>query len=54
MQDFTYAAHLALDDERRRYYRMAELGQLVVRAEARRLENAARAARAKRLLPRKS
>src|SRR5579862_9552655 len=40
----------ALDDERRRYYRMTELGQLVVRAEARRLENAARAARAKRLL----
>ena len=44
----------ALDDERRRYYRMTDLGQLVVRAEARRLENAARAARAKRLLPRKS
>src|SRR5438477_11595863 len=43
----------ALDDERRRYYRLTELGQLVVRAEARRLENAARAARAKRLLPRK-
>src|SRR6266576_4396011 len=42
----------ALDDERRRYYRMTELGQLVVRAEARRLENAARAARAKRLLSR--
>jgi DNA-binding PadR family transcriptional regulator len=42
----------ALDDERRRYYRMTELGQLVVRAEARRLENAARAARAKRLLGR--
>src|SRR5579862_5946797 len=40
----------ALDDERRRYYRMTDLGQLVVRAEARRLENAARAARAKRLL----
>jgi DNA-binding PadR family transcriptional regulator len=40
----------ALDDERRRYYRMTELGQLVVRAEARRLEDAARAARAKRLL----
>ena len=40
----------ALDDERRRYYRMTDLGQLAVRAEARRLDNAARAARAKRLL----
>ena len=40
----------ALDDERRRYYRMTELGQLVARAEAHRLENAARAAKAKRLL----
>jgi DNA-binding PadR family transcriptional regulator len=40
----------SLDDERRRYYRMTDLGQLVVRAEARRLENATRAARAKRLL----
>src|SRR6266436_6189025 len=27
----------ALDDERRRYYRMTDLGQLVVHAEARRL-----------------
>src|SRR5438445_10662711 len=43
----------ALNDERRRYYRMTDLGQLVVRAEAQRLANAARAARAKRLLPRK-
>lgn len=40
----------ALDDERRRYYRMTDLGQLAVRAEAQRIENAARAARAKRLL----
>src|SRR5438309_8305307 len=40
----------ALDDERRRYYRMTNLGQLVVRAEAHRLANAAFAARAKRLL----
>src|SRR5713101_8311486 len=39
-----------LDDERRRYYSMTELGQLVVRAEAQRLANAVSAARAKRLL----
>src|SRR5713226_2198232 len=40
----------ALDDQRRRYYRMTGLGQLVVRAEAQRLANAVFAARAKRLL----
>src|SRR5258705_13412074 len=40
----------ALDDERRRYYRMTDLGQLVARAEAQRLANAVSAARAKRLL----
>src|SRR3984957_3369223 len=40
----------AMDDERRRYYRMTDLGQRVVRAEARRLANAVFAARAKRLL----
>jgi len=40
----------ALDDERRRYYRMTALGQRVVRAEAQRLANAVIAARAKRLL----
>ena len=39
-----------LDDERRRYYRMTDLGQMVVRAEAQRLANAVSAARAKRLL----
>lgn len=45
----------ALDDERRRYYRMTALGQRVVRAEAQRLRNAVIAARAKRLLsPRKA
>jgi DNA-binding PadR family transcriptional regulator len=45
----------ALDDERRRYYRMTALGQRVVRAEARRLANAVTAARAKQLLtPRKT
>jgi DNA-binding PadR family transcriptional regulator len=40
----------ALDDERRRYYRMTALGHRVVRAEAQRLENAVTAARTRRLL----
>jgi len=40
----------ALDDERRRYYRMTDLGHMAVRAEAQRLSNAVSAARAKRLL----
>src|ERR1700741_2703783 len=40
----------AIDDERRRYYHMTDLGQMVVRAEAQRLANAVSAARAKRLL----
>ncbi|MBZ5623074.1 MAG: PadR family transcriptional regulator [Acidobacteriia bacterium] len=42
----------ALDDQRRRYYRMTALGQRVVRAEAQRLANAVVAARSKRLLDR--
>lgn len=42
----------ALDDSRRRYYRMTHLGERVVRAEARRLAHAVAAARAKRLLGR--
>ncbi len=42
----------ALDDERRRYYRMTGLGQMVARAEAQRLANAVVAARSKRLLDR--
>ena len=37
----------ALDDERRRYYRMTSLGKRVVRAEAQRLAGAVMAARAK-------
>ena len=37
----------ALDDERRRYYRMTALGRQVVRAEAQRLAGAVNAARAK-------
>lgn len=40
-----------LDDERRRYYRMTELGQRVVRAEAERLATAVRAAKGKQCLP---
>ena len=38
---------LELDDERRRYYRMTDLGRSVVRAEARRLAEALTAARAR-------
>ena len=41
-----------LDDERRRYYRMTDLGGRTVRAEAQRLANAVTAARARRLLTR--
>ncbi len=40
----------ALDDERRRYYRLTNLGQRVVRAEAERLERLVNIARSKRLL----
>jgi DNA-binding PadR family transcriptional regulator len=40
----------ALDDERRRYYRMTTLGRRVVRAEAERLAGAVSAARSRRLL----
>jgi DNA-binding PadR family transcriptional regulator len=39
------------DDERRRYYRMTDLGRRVARAEARRLAAAVSAARSKKLLP---
>jgi DNA-binding PadR family transcriptional regulator len=41
-----------LDDERRRYYRLTDLGARTVRAEAERLASAVSAARAKRLLSR--
>jgi DNA-binding PadR family transcriptional regulator len=40
----------ALDDERRRYYRLTELGHRVATEEARRLESLVNAARSKRLL----
>ncbi len=41
----------ALDDERRRYYRLTDLGQRVAQAEAHRLEQLVRVAQSKRLLP---
>ena len=41
---------LELDDERRRYYRLTDLGGKVVRAEAARLARLVDAARAKRLV----
>jgi DNA-binding PadR family transcriptional regulator len=40
-----------LDDERRRYYRLTDLGRRVLGAEARRLEQLLRIAQAKRVLP---
>ena len=40
----------ALDDERRRYYRLTELGRQVAVAEAQRMEEALEQARAKNLL----
>jgi DNA-binding PadR family transcriptional regulator len=39
----------ALDDERRRYYRLKPLGQRTVRAEAERMANALAAAKTKRV-----
>jgi len=41
-----------LDDERRRYYRLTDLGFRVAGAEAQRLEQLVRSARAKKVLPR--
>ncbi len=40
-----------LDDERRRYYRLTELGRSVLRAEAVRLDQLLRIAQAKHVLP---
>lgn len=40
----------ALDDERRRYYRLTSFGQRVAQAEAQRLERLVQQARARRLL----
>ena len=42
----------ALDDERRRYYRLTDFGRDVAKAEARRMETALGMARAKHLIPR--
>ncbi len=42
------------DDERRRYYRITELGTAVARAEARRLSQLVRMARARGLSPEKA
>lgn len=41
---------LALDDERRRYYRLTDFGRRVAEAEATRLSNLVRLAQAKRLI----
>lgn len=41
----------ALDDKRRRYYRLTDFGRRVLQAEAQRLEAVVAQARAKRLLP---
>jgi DNA-binding PadR family transcriptional regulator len=41
----------ALDDERRRYFRLTTLGREVAVAESQRLESTLRVARAKRLVP---
>jgi DNA-binding PadR family transcriptional regulator len=41
-----------LDDERRRYYRLTDFGFRVAKAEAQRLEQLVKSARAKKLLPR--
>ena len=41
----------AQSEERRRYYRLTDLGQRVLRAEAQRLEELVREARGKRILP---
>jgi DNA-binding PadR family transcriptional regulator len=42
----------ALDDERRRYYRLTDAGRAVARVEAERMESVLAAARAKNLLRR--
>jgi DNA-binding PadR family transcriptional regulator len=42
----------ALDDERRRYYRLTPFGREVAQAEAKRMEDALRMAQAKNLIPR--
>lgn len=46
--------HPEIDDQRRRYYRITELGRSVAAAEAERLASAVRVAREKKLLPDRS
>jgi DNA-binding PadR family transcriptional regulator len=40
-----------LDDQRRRYYRLTEFGQRVLKAETERLEQLVKVARTRQLLP---
>jgi len=49
IQESDRRPEFALDDERRRYYRLTELGREVAIAEARRMEEAVGQARAKHL-----
>ena len=42
-----------LDDERRRYYRLTEVGQKVVKAEAQRISRMVSVAQRKRLIPKR-
>ena len=50
MEESSERADPALDDERRRYYRVTKYGLAVARAEAKRLDAMVRAARRKKLL----
>jgi DNA-binding PadR family transcriptional regulator len=50
IQESDRRPEFALDDERRRYYRLTELGRDVAMAEARRMEDALELARSKNLL----
>jgi len=49
VEEFDERPDLALDDERRRYYRLARLGHSVASAEARRLASQVHLARSRRL-----
>jgi DNA-binding PadR family transcriptional regulator len=51
IEESDWRPDVQLDDERRRYYRISGFGTRVVKAEARRLEEAVMAARARRLIP---
>jgi DNA-binding PadR family transcriptional regulator len=43
-----------LDDERRRYYRLTDLGQRVLKSEAQRISKLVAVAQQKRLLPKRT